>query len=96
MPDTVRDLFGRELTPEEARRVMRSPRQPRKSAYAAPPGSGPDGKRCKDCKHARTTAFHSSKVYWKCGLVVSTRGAGTDIRVRAPACKRFEEKPVDA
>jgi hypothetical protein len=60
-------------------------------AYAAPPGSGPAGMTCKDCKHAE--GHGRSRTYWKCVLVRSTNGAATDIRLRTPACRFFEPEP---
>jgi hypothetical protein len=38
-------------------------------AYAAMPGSGPEGKRCKDCANAYPKRWQ--RVYWKCKLVVA-------------------------
>lgn len=63
------------------------------NAYAAAPGSGPPGKRCKDCKHAE--GHGRSRTYWKCVLVASTNGAATDIRLRTPACRFFEPEPTE-
>lgn len=60
-------------------------------AYAGRVGAGPAGRTCRDCKHYRRVQF--SKTYLKCGLVPPTRGPGTDIKARAPACEFFEEQP---
>lgn len=73
------DLFG---TPA---RVLKHP-----GAYAAMPGTGPDGKCCRDCAHYRPSKWHD-RIYRKCGLIHATNGAGTDILATAPACKRYEE-----
>ena len=60
-------------------------------AYGGPPGSGPAGKTCKDCVHAE--GWGANRTYWKCALVKHTSGPGTDIRLRTPACNRFEPEP---
>lgn len=60
-------------------------------AYAAKPGSGPDGERCGTCAHAVAREF--GRRYWKCALVPATKGPGTDIRLKTPACKKWEAKP---
>lgn len=60
--------------------------------YAAPPGTGPEGKTCRDCAHyAHREGVAGS--YPKCGLNRKkwTGGRGSDILARAPACKLFEE-----
>ncbi len=65
----------------------------RMSAYADLPGSGPAGKTCKVCKHHVAWHYHN-KIYNKCGLLKMTCGAATDIRVRMPACAKFEDEPA--
>lgn len=60
-------------------------------AYAAHPGSGPRGETCRTCAHSYGRQF--SKTYWKCDLVKATGGAGTDIKLRSPACSRWEARP---
>lgn len=60
-------------------------------AYADLPGSGPEGKRCKDCAH-HWSHQECTKRYHKCGLVKATGGPATDIRVRTPACAKFKDK----
>lgn len=59
-------------------------------AYAAKPGTGPDGEICRTCSHSYARRF--SKNYWKCGLVPATGGQGTDIRLKSPACSKWEAK----
>ena len=88
----MKDLFGNEITTEQAREIehkgKRKPTQPK--GNAAPIGSGPDGETCKTCKHAY---FHrGSKRYYKCDLVRATGGPATDIRLKWPACARWEAK----
>lgn len=58
--------------------------------YIEPPGTGPAGKTCRDCKHY--TLNRMAKSYPKCGLNRArwTGGRGSDILAKAPACRRFE------
>ena len=58
----------------------------KRGAYPARPGSGPEGKRCKDCAHFR----RKLNKYSKCGLVATNRAASTDISMYAEACRFFE------
>lgn len=88
----MKDLFGEEveeksmaMTPAEKRRKYSQAR-----GYAAPLGSGPEGETCGSCEHAY--GIRHSKVYYKCALVKATRGAGTDIRLKWPACSRWEKE----
>lgn len=71
------DLFG-----ESDTRFSGNP-----NAYRGKPGAGPAGKTCGDCRHA-----HKHLRYWKCGLVKPTASEATDIRLKTPACERFEER----
>jgi len=50
-------------------------------------GPGPEGKRCKECKH-----LARNRRYYKCGLVEITHGPGTDIRLKDQACRLFEQE----
>ena len=52
-----------------------------------PIGSGPAGETCGTCRH-KTTMPQTAGRYLKCHLVERywTRGAGTDIKARWPAC----------
>jgi hypothetical protein len=64
-----------------------------KRGYAAPPGTGPDGKTCADCVHKRSFGRSGGKHFIKCELRRSTwtHGEGTDILARSPACNKFNE-----
>lgn len=86
----MRDMFGNEITEEEARR-KRKARDPQPSGYAAVPGTGPAGETCKTCRHI--VRRHYAKTYIKCGLMRRhwTGGIATDIRAKAPACRRWEK-----
>ena len=61
------------------------------NGYAALPGTGPDGETCGTCAHHVIRVF--SKNYHKCLLMKGkwTGGTGTDIRVRSPACSKWEK-----
>lgn len=90
------DLFGAPVVREGAMTDIERKRARRRLAeqpkgYAARPGSGPAGETCGSCKHHYTAQW--SKTYHKCDLIKATRGPGSDIRVRAPACSRWEARP---
>lgn len=63
-----------------------------KNGYAAPPGTGPEGKKCKDCAHKNSMSNGGAKHFIKCNLrrATWTHGEGTDILARSPACSKFE------
>lgn len=73
----------------------RKPTQPK--GYAALPGTGPEGKTCRDCKHKQTQSNTGRKSWIKCVLMRGkwTNGPGSDIRAGSPACSRFEQKSVE-
>lgn len=62
-----------------------------KNGYAAPPGTGPEGKTCKDCAHKQRLGNYGGKSFLKCALrkATWTHGEGTDILARSPACSKF-------
>lgn len=91
MNDT--DLFGVATQHESAMTDVERKRARRRAAerpkgYAAPPGSGPQGETCGSCAHHYTR--HWAKTYHKCDLIKATKGPGSDIRVRSPACSRWQ------
>ena len=69
------DLFGAEI---------REPVKNMVKGYPTFPGTGPAGETCRSCKHK--VAHQYNRTYWKCWLVKPTRGPGTDIRLKSPAC----------
>jgi hypothetical protein len=85
------DLFDRpiavNLEPPRRRRTTQA------KGYAALPGTGPDGKTCRQCAHYCITCPGGRKTFPKCGLMRErwTHGKGTDIKAGAPACRCFEE-----
>jgi hypothetical protein len=91
----VKDLFGaeapdpRELPPKMRRYAVKG--------YASRPGSGPAGEKCRTCAHARKGNIDTAAGgFWKCALVKPTRGPGTDIRLKSPACAYWKPRRLDA
>jgi len=84
---TPTDLLGDPLTARTLKGKGHSSRG-KQWGYAMPPGTGPEGKTCGDCRHIVRT-----RRYRKCGLNRArwTGGPKTDILARARACLRFEE-----
>ena len=91
----MRDLLGHEISVEEAREIERVGKkkrgQTKPNGYRFPPGSGPAGQTCGTCSHAYRTQ-HGNGLFWKCELVKPTRGSGTDIRKKSPACSAWNRK----
>lgn len=89
----MNDLFAPDhaMTPDERKEFERrfGKKKVRARATPADPGSGPAGETCRSCKHIRRTEGFA-RTYVKCALVKPSRGPGTDIRVRTPACARWE------
>jgi hypothetical protein len=84
----VMGLFGPQPAPPAIPSHGRKPAQPK--GYGGIPGTGPEGMRCKHCRHC--VANRLAKTYWKCALNRArwTGGRGSDIKVNTPACSRFE------
>lgn len=80
---TQNDFWGHEWEIDEGE-------YPR-SAYPRKPGTGPQGESCRTCKYL-FTKHYGSKNYYKCFLMHETNGPGTDIRLKSPACKRWEKR----
>lgn len=92
----MKDLLGHEITVEEAREIERGGKKKRDETpkgYAARPGSGPAGETCKTCIHAQLSHTYRHR-YWKCDIIQHrwTRGPGTDIRLKSPACSFWKSK----
>jgi hypothetical protein len=79
---------GPHLTPEGRRALARSTRS-KKRGHAAAPGTGPQGETCGSCAHLVNKRM--ARAYKKCALMRAawTGGAGTDVRVRDPACAKW-------
>jgi hypothetical protein len=60
--------------------------------YYYHPGTGPEGETCGSCKH-----ITPGRRWRKCGLNRArwTHSRGTDILVRAPACKYWEARALE-
>ena len=97
----MRDLFGNEvafdpqgpaLTPKERRKLKHGRTTTLPRGHAAPPGSGPAGETCKGCAHYVRLQYHDY-VHLKCEANRArwTRGPGSDIRAKDPACKLWEK-----
>lgn len=58
--------------------------------YAARPGTGPAGETCGSCRHCVYRTGHQR--YYKCNLMMASwsRGRGTDVAYRSPACALWE------
>lgn len=79
----------------EARRNQGQRKPTVLNGYAAPPGTGPEGKTCKDCAHKHSMSSNSgSKHFIKCDANRErwTHGEGSDIRAGSPACRAFQER----
>lgn len=89
----MRDMFGNEITIEQAR-ALKKRKAPVPNGYAAAPGTGPAGETCKTCLHLARVKY--ANVYMKCGLMKKqwTGGGATDVLARSPACRRWEPKPA--
>ncbi len=57
-------------------------------------GPGPEGKRCKTCKHLTYTL--ANKKFFKCLLYGNTASVATDWRCTQEACGRYEEENTNA
>lgn len=81
---TASDLFGNAATVQSkgTRREARASDLP-----------GPAGEACRTCRHAYGTG-HGKKTYYKCASArrAATNGPGTDIRLKDPACARWEKE----
>jgi len=86
----MKDLFGNDVTIEEARTLMHRKRDERPKGYAARPGSGPAGETCGTCANACKSNGH----FWKCLLLKHrwTNSYGTDIRLKTAACEFWKKK----
>ena len=81
----MKDLFGN--TPEKLEDRYKG----RHGAHPARPGTGPEGRICKDCRYCKKLEYHT-RTYYKCEMVVWTHGLGTDLRLKDEACGWFKLK----
>lgn len=76
-------------TMEDLRARMPVKGTKRRGLYAAPPGTGPEGKTCGDCAFLRYTG--NIKRHPKCGKTKYTHGDATTILTRSPSCMHFKQ-----
>ena len=55
----------------------------------------PAGQTCGTCLHCVERRYHAQSAHWKCGRLRAywTKGPGTDLRKRWPACSRWAPGP---
>lgn len=89
----MKDLFGADV-PEPAPVALTSGGRPKrkptpKRGHARPPGTGPAGETCGSCQHIARRQWAGT--YMKCALNQAkwTRGPGSDVRARDPACEKW-------
>ena len=85
MAEMQLDIFGGETPVEEL--GQRPPRETIKSAFRRMYGYD-ESHRCGDCRHCE--AHFRQKTYYKCRLMGISASEATDIRLKDPACKRWE------
>lgn len=91
----MKDLFGEEIIEPIGKLAGVTDKYKYRKArgWAAPPGSGPEGKTCKDCEHSYLHHTSAARKNWyKCALVKPTHGAATDLRLKWAACRLFKQK----
>jgi hypothetical protein len=103
----IRDLFGKEMTEEEARlSIKRGAKGPTsraeliqlRIARGLHPHNGfplgPKGETCGSCANALAGPGGHSKKWYKCALTSKSAYGHptTDIRVRWPACEKWKPK----
>jgi hypothetical protein len=81
------NIFGEKIILER--------KTPTPKGYPARPGTGPSGETCGSCNNLYRKRM--SKTYPKCLLLKHcwTGGAGSDVRVRSPACSFWEMVKAD-
>lgn len=91
----AQDLFGNPVSSAELNKDPAKTNGTRRQARASDL-PGPAGEKCRSCRYAYGFA-HGKKTYFKCGIArhAATRGPGTDIRLKDPACARWEREEAD-
>ena len=90
----MKSLFGEEI-PDQAEKKQ-PPKTTVPKGYAAAPGTGPAGETCGTCRFHVIVRYANK--YHKCEKMRMkwTGGAGSDIRVRSPACWFWKPMEVEA
>lgn len=78
---------GPMLTHAQRRKLHRRP-NPAPAGHAAPPGTGPAGETCRTCRNVHR--HQTQRTYFKCALTEWTFGPATDIRLKDPACRKWQ------
>lgn len=73
----------------EGMRILRE-RMPNPMVYKH--GPGPEGKRCKTCRHVVSIRPGQNR-YWKCDRRSLSHSQTSDHRLKWPACRLYEEEP---
>ena len=89
MTDYQTDIFGNMIPVEDA--LSQKSRETIKSRFRKMYGYD-DSHRCKDCKYLCIYYAGNSK-YYKCNLMGISASEATDIRLKDPACTRWEQGP---
>ena len=53
-------------------------------------GRGPEGARCKTCRHILAFSPTGNRTYWKCDLRAISRSDASDHRQKWDACRLYE------
>lgn len=91
-PGAAMDIPTREPLVLDATPGVRGKHYVEPRGYAARPGTGPDGMRCRDCAHYVQRCSGGRRSFPKCNLAQHrwTGGRGSDILAKAPACSMFK------
>lgn len=86
------DLFGNTVSVAEACKDPAKATGTRRLARASDL-PGPADEKCRSCRHVTGHVSGSRKIYYKCAIArrAATAGSGTDIRLKDPACARWEK-----
>jgi hypothetical protein len=55
-------------------------------------GPGPPGETCKTCDHCNS--YRQSRKWYKCGEWIESNSSATDIRLKWPACGKWEKEQL--
>lgn len=88
------DIFGNEVPVEQIETKQQLPRETIKSRWRRMYGYD-ESHRCGDCRYLCKYLSGNFSGY-KCNLMGISASEATDIRLKDPACKRWEGKETDA
>ena len=81
----MKDARGLEILPD----MFPGGGEYKSTAYPAAPGSGPDGKQCRNCVHFYRS-HTGARGYSKCELRSGSHSTSTDISMYSKACHFFD------